>query len=416
MRQRRRLSEGRTETLTWFSFFRFPDLLRKYPDRAAEIIPTLKGCLNTITDPEGKATVIWMLGEYGEQIWEAPYSLEGLISEYDTEGSPVVKMALLTATVKLFIKRPPECQKMLGSLMEKAVNDFSHADVHDRALFYYRLLAFDVDEAEKVVNQEKEVVNEFVEEKEDSLYAQLLEEFNTLSVIYGQPSNRFIVDSAPKPVFVTEGGNEEEQETNEYDRDYSDQEDEDLMGSSNEEYTAPNLIGDLDDSGTSSSSSANKGKQTQSGGSSGNTMEDLLGFLDTGIGSGSGQQQQQQKMQVALKQDPQLSPQKFQQMWGNLGAGVQRQISIMNRPSGTQVVEAIMKEHNINCIASGEVQDTIKFYFFGQEDSLTGDFVLVESLVTISQLNVVTTFKSTNGPFMEQFQEFYLGLLEEVTH
>lgn len=50
-------------------------------------------------------------------------------------------MQLLTSTVKLFFKRPPEVQKMLGRLLDSVISNEMHQDVHDRALLYYRLLS-----------------------------------------------------------------------------------------------------------------------------------------------------------------------------------------------------------------------------------------------------------------------------------
>ena len=38
-----------------------------------------------------------------------------------SEESSLVKLHLLTAAMKLFFKRPPECQEMLGRLLEYAV-------------------------------------------------------------------------------------------------------------------------------------------------------------------------------------------------------------------------------------------------------------------------------------------------------
>ena len=48
-----------------------------------------------------------------------------------------VRLALLAAAMKLFFRRPPECQKLLGSVLAAASSD-TNQDVHDRALLYYR--------------------------------------------------------------------------------------------------------------------------------------------------------------------------------------------------------------------------------------------------------------------------------------
>ena len=58
---------------------------------------------------------------FSQNISEAPYVLEALIDDVDKETSPVVKLELLTASMKLFFKRPPECQAFLGHLLEYCI-------------------------------------------------------------------------------------------------------------------------------------------------------------------------------------------------------------------------------------------------------------------------------------------------------
>ena len=67
---------------------------------------------------------------------DAPYLLEPLAEGFAEEAVPV-KLALLAAVTKLFFRRPPECQKLLGSVLAAASSD-ANQDVHDRALLYYR--------------------------------------------------------------------------------------------------------------------------------------------------------------------------------------------------------------------------------------------------------------------------------------
>ena len=62
--------------------------------------------------------------------------LEPLAESFCTED-PACRLALLTAGVRLFFKRPPECQRLLGALLGAGIGD-SNQDVHDRALLYYR--------------------------------------------------------------------------------------------------------------------------------------------------------------------------------------------------------------------------------------------------------------------------------------
>ena len=48
-----------------------------------------------------------------------------------------MQLAMLSAVMKLFFKRPPECQQLLGATLAAAAAEPSQ-DVHDRALLYYR--------------------------------------------------------------------------------------------------------------------------------------------------------------------------------------------------------------------------------------------------------------------------------------
>ena len=51
----------------------------------------------------------------------APYMLEEVVKSVSEESSSSVKLQLLSAVMKLFFKRPPECQEMLGTLLEHSI-------------------------------------------------------------------------------------------------------------------------------------------------------------------------------------------------------------------------------------------------------------------------------------------------------
>lgn len=67
---------------------------------------------------------------------DAPYLLEAAVQSF-TDEEDEVQLALLAAAMKLFFKRPPECQQLLGATLAAASAESSQ-DVHDRALLYYR--------------------------------------------------------------------------------------------------------------------------------------------------------------------------------------------------------------------------------------------------------------------------------------
>lgn len=61
-------------------------------------------------------------------------------------------------------------------------------DVHDRALFYYRLLQYNVTVAERVVNPPKQAVSVFADNQSSEVKDRIFDEFNTLSVVYQKVS------------------------------------------------------------------------------------------------------------------------------------------------------------------------------------------------------------------------------------
>ena len=58
-----------------------------------------------------------MYGEYGEDIPLAPYFIEPVLTNFGDEPSANVRSQLLSSAMKLFFKRAPEMQAMLGAAL-----------------------------------------------------------------------------------------------------------------------------------------------------------------------------------------------------------------------------------------------------------------------------------------------------------
>jgi hypothetical protein len=173
------------------------NVVRIYPSMRMHILPFISKYLKSVEDSEARSVLIWLLGEFGEEVIESPYLLEPIIDEYDEESSTTVKLHTLSAAMKLFFKRPPEMQAMLGRLLASAVNDTANQDVHDRALLYYRLLSTNVEKTESIFKRLSDDSNSHNVNAPDGdtdiqTLEQVYQEFNTLSVIYGKPCVHFI--------------------------------------------------------------------------------------------------------------------------------------------------------------------------------------------------------------------------------
>ncbi|CAI8593041.1 unnamed protein product [Vicia faba] len=64
------------------------DLLRKYPQWSQDCIAVVGNISsNNVQESKAKAALIWMLGEYSQEMHDAPYGLESLIENWDEEHS-----------------------------------------------------------------------------------------------------------------------------------------------------------------------------------------------------------------------------------------------------------------------------------------------------------------------------------------
>jgi len=87
---------------------------------------------------------------------------------------------------------------MLGQFLEQLIKSANETDLKQRAVLYYRLLRTDVKLAERIINGDHEKITEFYEDKNEELRERLFLEFNSLSVVYQKPSERFLKDQILK--------------------------------------------------------------------------------------------------------------------------------------------------------------------------------------------------------------------------
>lgn len=92
------------------------DIFRRYPNKYESIISTLCEALDTLDEPEAKASMVWIIGEYAERIDNADELLEQFLETFPEETSQV-QLQLVTATVKLFLKKPTERPQQLIQLV-----------------------------------------------------------------------------------------------------------------------------------------------------------------------------------------------------------------------------------------------------------------------------------------------------------
>jgi vesicle coat complex subunit len=211
-------------------------LVRRYPPLARAVLPELPLALATLTPPaafpKARAAAAWLLGQHGHNLRDGPYLLDALVRRYVHEPAPV-RLQLLTACVKQLFCRPPEMRPVLSALLRSALADTLHVHVHDRALFYYRLLAADPAKARVILTSTHADLGAhallplhepFPEEPSAELTEQIFDQFNSLTVLYDQPADDLLLSSRPLNSAEQAALDEEEDEDDEYFYDYEDEE------------------------------------------------------------------------------------------------------------------------------------------------------------------------------------------------
>ncbi|VAH91915.1 unnamed protein product [Triticum turgidum subsp. durum] len=144
--------------------------------------------------------LIWIIGEYAERIDNADELLESFLDTFPEEPA-LVQLQLLTATVKLFLKKPTEGpQQMIQAVLNNATVETDNPDLRDRAYIYWRLLSTDPEAAKDVVLAEKPVISDDSNQLDSSLLDELLANISTLSSVYHKPPEAFVsrVKAAPR--------------------------------------------------------------------------------------------------------------------------------------------------------------------------------------------------------------------------
>jgi len=167
------------------------DIFRKYPNKYESIIATLCENLDTLDEPEARASMIWIIGEYAERIDNADELLESFLDNFHDENSQV-QLQLLTAIVKLFLKRPTDTQELVQQVLSLATQDSENPDLRDRGFIYWRLLSTDPAAAKDVVLAEKPLIAEETDLLEPTLLDELICHIASLASVYHKPPTAFV--------------------------------------------------------------------------------------------------------------------------------------------------------------------------------------------------------------------------------
>lgn len=167
------------------------DIFRRYPSRYEGIIPTLCKNLDELDDPAARSSLIWIIGEYAEKINNAD-TLLGTFMEGFKDEYTQVQLQLLTAVVKLFLKKPKTTQELVQKMLQTA-SQTDNSDIRDRAFIYWRLLSSDPQIAKSIVlATDRPPLDISTGTIRPALRDELISELSSISSVYHKPASTFI--------------------------------------------------------------------------------------------------------------------------------------------------------------------------------------------------------------------------------
>ncbi|KAG8748659.1 hypothetical protein FRC10_000050 [Ceratobasidium sp. 414] len=167
------------------------DIFRRYPNKYEGIIPTLCENIDALDEPDARAAIVWIIGQYADRIDNAEELMEDLTYNFLSESAEV-QLALLTAIVKLFIKKPEQGKELVPKILKWATEEVDNPDLRDRGYMYWRLLSTDATAAKEVVLAEKPPISTDTDRMERGALDQLLLHTGTLGSIYHKNPETFI--------------------------------------------------------------------------------------------------------------------------------------------------------------------------------------------------------------------------------
>lgn len=161
------------------------DIFRRYPGRYEGIIPKLCENIDALDEPEAKAAIIWIIGQFADKIENSDELLDDLVYTFLEEPNEV-QLALLTAVVKLFIFKPHSntAKEVVHKVLKWTTEEIDNPDLRDRGFMYWRLLAINPAGAGTVVLAEKPPITTDSDRMDRGSLDQLLLHTGTLGSIY----------------------------------------------------------------------------------------------------------------------------------------------------------------------------------------------------------------------------------------
>merc|ERR1719277_1714402 len=194
------------------------DIFRKYPSRYEQVLSALCDSLEVLDEPEAKASMIWILGEYAERIDNVDEILDSFLTNFHDEPT-VVQLQLLTGIVKLFLKKPQQTQDMVSKVLKYATEESNNHDIRDRGYIYWRLLSTNPEATKHVVLGDKPSIRDDSQVIDKSLLDKLISDLAMMSSVYHKTADEFVTRLSTAAAPELDNGEDDRAEDEDYDED-----------------------------------------------------------------------------------------------------------------------------------------------------------------------------------------------------
>jgi len=169
------------------------DIFRRYPQRYQKLVPSLVIEGELLEDPEARASLVWIVGEFLHQLEDPTEVLQSFVDTF-TDDDPLVQKQVLTAVVKLFLKQPKDAKakEMLEQVLQTATEEVENPDIRDRGFIYLRLLTVAHESATKVVLSDRPPIIDTTSAIEEKTLNELISSISTLASVYHKPATHFV--------------------------------------------------------------------------------------------------------------------------------------------------------------------------------------------------------------------------------
>lgn len=374
-------------------------VLRLHPNFAGEVLPKViqahklnegHPMLNAASSAIAEEAYVWILGEYGAEQLETPYLLEAMVDNWSATASRV-KLQLLSSVVRVFFVRPPEMKPGLLALLDLATEDAANPAVLDKALLITRLLATDAELAQRVFLGRSRPVASFVADLDTATQDMIFDEFNTLSVLYREPSTAFI----------------QEYDLLEVEDPYA-----------NLPAPAPQSYPSASSSTHTSTHTSTTGSYPPSPSVSSQSLVPSSISRDASFHAPQANTPPPSNKNILrigqLKSTGSLQPKIFETMWKALPVAHDEKSAFAPRSQVPKDIENVLRDFKIFTVASGIKSGAITLFSYAQMDDAQGLFVLLNMRIDITESKIHATIKCEDAAVAEAFVPFFQRVLQEV--